>query len=151
MELVLLTIVVFLNILSDGIATHLTIEESIERSIVRQIHRCFHFSALDLDERLVCPSISIEYPTREYLFCSQSLIAPGSIYLLAEIEGKGLYRTDAVVVENMKLAKLLCSFLWQYCILEIACCRFCMQCLYIAHAEDECCYQRSLLEQRTLQ
>ena len=34
-----------------GIATHLTIEESIERSIVRQIHCCFHFSALDLDER----------------------------------------------------------------------------------------------------
>ena len=47
--------------------------------------------------------------------------------------------------------KLLCSFLWQYSILEIACCRLCMQCLYIAYAEDECCYQRSLLEQRTLQ
>ena len=151
MELVLLTIVVFLNILSDGIATHLTIEESIERSIVRQIHRCFHFSALDLDERLVCPSISIEYPTREYLLCCQSLIASGSIYLLAEIQGKGLYRTDAVVVENMEFTEFLCSFLWQYSILEIACCRFCMQCLYIAHAEDECCHQGSLLEQRTLQ
>ena len=113
MELVLCPIVIFLHILPDDVTAHLLVEELVDGAIIRQVHRRLQLSTFHLDEGFACPFVSVEYPTGQDLFGCQSLVAPSTIYLLAEVECVGLNRTDAVVIEDIQLAKLLCGSLWQ--------------------------------------
>ena len=65
------------------------------------------------------------------------MIASRAINLLAEVEGEGLNWTDAVVVKNVYLAKLLSGLLGKHGVLDIIHDGIGPRGLYISKAEDE--------------
>ena len=110
-QVVLAPLIVGLHVWSEQIA--LFVDKSADRGIVGQLQGFLQFAPLDLDNRLATPLVGPEKEAGEYLFGRVVTIMRLPVELLGEVEGVGLDGADAVVVEHVETAELLCRLAWQ--------------------------------------
>ena len=104
-QLVVLSAEVLLQVGPDDVAAPLLAEEGVDAAIGGQLKGLAQRSALDLDDGLLAPLVGIEEEAREHLLSGIAGIAGLAVELLGEVDGEGLQRADAVVVENVQTAE----------------------------------------------
>ena len=104
-HLVGVALVVFLDQWAQGVLSH--DEEIGHGAMTFEAHLLAQGAALDADERLRGPLVAIEQPSGQHLVGRQPFVGTGAVDLLAEVEGVGLHRADAVVVEHAEAPQLV--------------------------------------------